>query len=96
METKNNINSWWEYSFNQSQLNDQSILKTIYNLVSDTNTGLKYNESLIPIYKEMDILSDKYDMVANELKLKLNHLFLQLQNLVVKKSNFSLLFYSNS
>ena len=99
-----NIKFWWNYSFKQGQLvqlieNDpednkidgKAIWNGIECQVSSVNiTDLRYNESLRPIYEEMDKICDDNDMTANEFNPKSNHFFMQLQNLVVKKSNFEI------
>ena len=103
MEARTNIDIWWEYSFKQgqfiqtienlpedNQIDSQSIWKGIESQVPTTGTGLRYNESLIPIYKKMDILCDKYDAITNKSNLKSYHLFMQLQNLISKNSNFEI------
>jgi hypothetical protein len=99
-----NIKFWWEYSFKQGQLvqaienspednkiDGKSIWSGIECQVSSVNiTDLKYNESLRSIYEEMDRICDKHNISANELNPKSNHFFMQLQNLIVKKSNFEI------
>ena len=46
------------------------------------------HDKLDTIYKEMDEIDKKYDMSSHENDPIYNHFFLQLKNLVVKKSNF--------
>ena len=52
-----------------------------------------YRESLNDTYKMMDKIIDKYCMVINEYYPKSNHFFMQLKNLVVKKSNYIIELY---
>jgi hypothetical protein len=49
---------------------------------------MNYKESLNDIYEMMDIIIDKYCMEINEYYPKSNHFFMQLKNLVVKKSKY--------
>lgn len=51
---------------------------------------LEYREELKPIYEKMDLIIDKYEMRASEMKPISNHFFMQLKNLVDKKSNFQI------
>jgi len=52
--------------------------------------GLEYREELKPIYEKMDLVIDKYKMRDSEMEPKSNHFFMQLKNLVDKKSNFQI------
>lgn len=49
---------------------------------------MRYNDTLNDIYKMMNKIMDKYCMEINEYYPKSNHFFMQLKNLVVKKSNY--------
>jgi hypothetical protein len=52
--------------------------------------GLEYREELKPIYEKMEVIIDKYKMRDSEMDPKSNHFFMQLKNLVDKKSNFQI------
>jgi len=52
--------------------------------------GLEYREELKPIYEKMDRVIDKYEMRDSEMVPISNHFFMQLKNLVDKKSNFQI------
>jgi len=97
-----NIEIWWEYSFKLGELVQQiensstdnkidgkSIWNGIECQVIDVNIiGLKYN-NLKNIYEKMLFLINKYEMTNNEYP-KYNHFFMQLMNIVDKKSNFEI------
>lgn len=99
-----NIKFWWEYTFKQGQLvqaienskDDNKIDgKAVWGGIECQLTGiniegLRYNESLRPIYEKMDKVCDAHRMTeeGREFNPKYHHFFMQLQNLVVKKSNF--------
>jgi hypothetical protein len=97
-----NINFWYEYTFNQGRqvqeiehtgekIDGRAIWKNIEVQVSEVDiSGLKYNDSLEDIYKEMDKLIEKYNMEKSEFDPKYNHFFMQLKNLVKAKSNFEI------
>jgi hypothetical protein len=69
--------------------------RAIWNGIEETVKGiniedLEYREDLKPIYEKMDIIIDKYKMRDSEMEPKSNHFFMQLKNLVDKKSNFQI------
>jgi hypothetical protein len=67
----------------------QSIEKQISHIdLSDLGLQIYYNDELQKKYTIMDDIDIKFNMSANENDPISNHYFLQLKNLVVKKSNF--------
>ncbi len=101
MDTSN-IKFWFENSFQQGrlvQVREQSgekdvdgrgiwggIESQVKHIVFSEE--LCYKDSLKPIYKEMEELISKHNMESSEFEPKSNHFFMQLKNLVEKKSNF--------
>jgi len=97
-----NIKFWFEYSFkiartvatadmNGESIDGRSIWQNIEREVDGVNiVDLKYREELKNIYKNMDKLIKKYKMEDSEMEPKSNHFFMQLKNLVEKKSNFEI------
>ncbi len=55
-----------------------------------TKEMFKYNESLNEIYDRMDVIIREFSMDTTEFNPISNHFFMQLQNLVKKKSNFNI------
>jgi hypothetical protein len=53
-----------------------------------TKEMLRYNESLNDIYDRMDVIIKEFNMDSTEFNPISNHFFMQLQNLVKKKSDF--------
>lgn len=68
----------------------ESNLSSLGELKDDDDRDLKYNRSLIEIYSRMDRIIEKFNMAEYELCPKSNHFFMQLKNLVDKKSNFNI------
>ena len=101
MDTSN-IKFWFENSFQQGrlvQVREQSEEKDVdgraiwggiesqvkHVMISEE---ICYKDILKPIYKDMEKLISKYDMESSEFEPKSNHFFMQLKNLVDKKSDF--------
>ena len=77
----------------KKEINGKAIWGKIEEKVKDIAIdNLEYNETLKPIYTEMDKIINKYDMNRdnNEFKIISNHFFMQLKNLVTTKSNFKI------
>lgn len=103
---KTNIEIWWEYVFklgqhvqnieNQPEDNEidgRAIWGGVECQVISTNIeGLRYNESLLPIYEHMDKICESHKMTEGdrEFNPKYHHFYMQLKNLVVKKSNWEI------
>ena len=101
-----NIKFWFDMSFQQGKLvqvreqsgekdvDGRSIWSAIESQVSEIKIAedLHYKDSLNPIYEEMNKLIEKYNMEASEFEPKSNHFFMQLKNLVEKKSGFRIHF----
>ncbi len=101
-----NIKFWFDMSFQQGKLvqvreqsgekdvDGRAIWGAIESQVSDIKITeeLNYKKSLRPIYEEMNKLIEKYNMEASEFEPKSNHFFMQLKNLVEKKSGFRIHF----
>ncbi len=97
-----NIKFWYEYTFKQAQqvqlleqdnndVDGRAIWKQIEMEVDGVNiTGLNYKDELKEIFSKMTNLINKYKMEESEYKPKSNHFFMQLKNLVDKKSNFEI------
>lgn len=65
----------------------QEIEKTVETV--ELPSDMEYRHDILDkIYEEMDKIDKKYNMSPNENEPISNHFFLQLKNLVVKKSNF--------
>jgi hypothetical protein len=76
---------------NKEEVDGRAIWGAVENEIKDiklTELNLHYNSALREIYKKMDLIISKYDMDKNEMNPKSNHFFLQLKNLVEKKSQF--------
>lgn len=70
-------------------INRRELWKKIEDKVKDINIqDLKYNESLNTAYEIMNLYIEKYNMKENEYEPIWYHFFIQLMNLVDKKSNF--------
>ena len=69
----------------------ESELKTVDFNILEIN--MLYNESLKIIYENMNQIENFVDIVNNEYNPVYNHFFLQLKNLVEKKSNFIVQLY---
>ena len=79
-----------EFEHNGIKMDGRLIWKEIEKNVTEDSIGyLKYNESLNEIYTKMDALIEEHSIEEGDDNPILNHFFLQLKNLVVKKSNFS-------
>lgn len=77
----------------KKEINGKAIWGKIEEKIKDIAIdNLEYNETLKPIYTEMDKIINKYDMNRdnNEFKIISNHFFMQLKNLVTTKSNFKI------
>jgi hypothetical protein len=97
-----NIKFWFEYSFKIARTVQTSEMKgdsidgrTIWQNIEQEVAGvnimdLKYRPELRNIYINMDKLIRKYKMEESEMNPKYNHFFMQLKNLVEKKSNFEI------
>jgi hypothetical protein len=71
----------------------ESTTKELKDVVLSTVDGsqhLQYNESLKPIYEEMNRIIVRFGMDTSEFDPKSNHFFCQLMNLVDKKSAFQI------
>ena len=76
---------------NKEDVDGRAIWNGIEEKVKGINIeDLEYREDLKPIYEKMDIIIDKYKMRDSEMEPKSNHFFMQLKNLVDKKSNFQI------
>lgn len=79
-----------EFEHNGIKMDGRLIWKEIEkNVTEEVINDLKYNKSLNEIYTKMDALIEEHSIEEGEGKPILNHFFLQLKNLVVKKSNFN-------
>ena len=90
-----NLDIWWDYAFktgelikqiennpNDNKINGNDIWNNIESQVNSVNIlGLKYNDSLKPIYEKMKVLIEKYKTEYDN--------FIQLLNLV-EESNFEI------
>ena len=72
-------------------IDGRTIWQNIEQEVAGVNImDLKYRPELRNIYINMDKLIRKYKMEESEMNPKYNHFFMQLKNLVEKKSNFEI------
>jgi len=76
-------------SHNGQKIDGKRVWQEIEKSVEHINLPkMKYIDTLNDIYDMMDVIIDKYCMEINEYYPKSNHFFMQLKNLVVKKSDY--------